>query len=228
MTMPNRAFACAGTSQGHMDDRAKRFTVPSIFGALTRTGVPWKIYGDTAPPLTKLDFDDTRSLGIPSPLRPAHRLPRRRRVRPPARLRLVRTELVLHGQQRAPQLRHRARGATPTRHLSGVRDGPGHHTADHHLRRARRLLRPRPPALERDTARLHSRPVRFRLHPIRPRVPTVLISPLIPAGTVFRSPGVPLGPHQHPPPPVTPPTLAAQQSHLDQVRQDLLAEPNNH
>ena len=32
-TLPNRAFACAGTSQGHMDDKTKTYTAPSIFGA---------------------------------------------------------------------------------------------------------------------------------------------------------------------------------------------------
>lgn len=59
MTMPNRAFVCAGTSQGHMDDVTKTFTCPSIFGQLTRHQVPWRIYGYTSSPLTKLDFPDT-------------------------------------------------------------------------------------------------------------------------------------------------------------------------
>ena len=58
MTMPNRAFVNAGTSQGHLDDVTKVFTVPSIFGAMTGAGVPWKIYGYDAPPLTRLDFPD--------------------------------------------------------------------------------------------------------------------------------------------------------------------------
>ena len=35
-TMPNRAFAIAATSQGHMDDVTKTYTCPSIFGALTK------------------------------------------------------------------------------------------------------------------------------------------------------------------------------------------------
>jgi phospholipase C len=61
MTMPNRAFACAGTSQGHLDDKTKTFTCGSIFGALTTAGVPWKIYGYSSAPLTKLDFPDTVS-----------------------------------------------------------------------------------------------------------------------------------------------------------------------
>jgi len=61
MTMPNRAFACAGTSQGHMDDVSKSFTVPSVFGLLTGHGIAWKIYGDTSSPLTKLNFPDTHT-----------------------------------------------------------------------------------------------------------------------------------------------------------------------
>jgi phospholipase C len=51
MTMPNRAFACAGTSQGHMDDHTKTFTVPSIFGRLSAASLPWKIYGYNRSPL---------------------------------------------------------------------------------------------------------------------------------------------------------------------------------
>ena len=34
-TLPNRAFACAATSQGHMDDKTKSYTCPSIFGLLS-------------------------------------------------------------------------------------------------------------------------------------------------------------------------------------------------
>jgi phospholipase C len=59
MTMPNRAFACAGTSQGHLDDHTKVFTVPSIFGSLGAHSVAWRIYGYDKPPLTRLDFPDT-------------------------------------------------------------------------------------------------------------------------------------------------------------------------
>jgi phospholipase C len=38
-TMPNRAFACAATSQGHMDDKTKSFTTQSIFGLMTAHGL---------------------------------------------------------------------------------------------------------------------------------------------------------------------------------------------
>jgi len=44
-----------------MDDKTKTYTSPSIFGSLTKAGVSWKIYGYNAPPLTKSDFPDTSS-----------------------------------------------------------------------------------------------------------------------------------------------------------------------
>ena len=58
-TMPNRAFVCAGTSQGHMDDATHSFTVPSIFGLLSRHDVSWAVHGYDTPPLTRGDFPDT-------------------------------------------------------------------------------------------------------------------------------------------------------------------------
>jgi phospholipase C len=60
-TIPNRAFVAAATSQGHMNDSTKSFTVPTIFGLLTKAAVAWKIYGYDNEPLTRLDFPDTTS-----------------------------------------------------------------------------------------------------------------------------------------------------------------------
>lgn len=57
-TLPNRAFACAATSQGHMDDKTHTFTSPSIFGSLDSHGLGWAIYGYDAQPLTKDTFTD--------------------------------------------------------------------------------------------------------------------------------------------------------------------------
>jgi phospholipase C len=57
-TLPNRAFALAGTSQGHMDDKTKTYTCSSVFGALTGAGVSWQVFGYDAQPLTKADFPD--------------------------------------------------------------------------------------------------------------------------------------------------------------------------
>ncbi len=61
MTMPNRAFAAAATSQGHLDDHTKIFTCPSIFGRLTDKQLDWAIYGYNRDPLTRLDFPDTKN-----------------------------------------------------------------------------------------------------------------------------------------------------------------------
>ncbi len=58
-TLPNRAFVCAGTSQGHMDDKATKYTCPSIFGLLSNNNVSWAIYGYIDPPLTRQNFPDT-------------------------------------------------------------------------------------------------------------------------------------------------------------------------
>jgi phospholipase C len=61
-TIPNRSFLLAGTSQGHLDNRGKTaYSCPSIFGALTHRQVSWKAYGYTALPYVQLDFPDTRS-----------------------------------------------------------------------------------------------------------------------------------------------------------------------
>jgi phospholipase C len=60
-TLPNRAFACAATSQGHMDDKTRTFTSPSIFGLLGQHGISWAIFGYDAPPLTRSNFPDISS-----------------------------------------------------------------------------------------------------------------------------------------------------------------------
>jgi phospholipase C len=60
-TFPNRAFACAATSQGHMNDGTASFTVPSIFGLMTAQSLSWKIYGYTEEPMTRKNFPDTLS-----------------------------------------------------------------------------------------------------------------------------------------------------------------------
>ncbi len=58
-TFPNRAFASAATSQGHMDDSTSKYTSQSIFGLLSAHGLNWSIYGYDNDPLTRLDFPDT-------------------------------------------------------------------------------------------------------------------------------------------------------------------------
>jgi phospholipase C len=60
-TIPNRAFAAAATSQGHLDNAVKNFTCPSIFGLLSQNNLDWAIYGYNQDPLTRLDFTDTKT-----------------------------------------------------------------------------------------------------------------------------------------------------------------------
>jgi phospholipase C len=60
-TIPNRAFASAATSQGHLDNKVKVFTCPSIFGSLSDANIDWAIYGYNRDPLTRLDFPDTQT-----------------------------------------------------------------------------------------------------------------------------------------------------------------------
>jgi phospholipase C len=59
MTMPNRAFAAAATSQGHLDDTPKVYTCPTVFGRLSDKGLDWAIYGYNRDPLTRTNFPDT-------------------------------------------------------------------------------------------------------------------------------------------------------------------------
>jgi len=59
-TIPNRAFAAAATSQGHLDNHVKVFTCPSIFGRLSQKNIDWAIYGYNRDPLTRLDYTDTQ------------------------------------------------------------------------------------------------------------------------------------------------------------------------
>jgi phospholipase C len=57
-TLPNRAFVCAATSQGHMDDKTHTFTSPTIFGQLDAAGQGWAVYGYDKEPLTKNTFTE--------------------------------------------------------------------------------------------------------------------------------------------------------------------------
>src|SRR6201998_1972843 len=58
--IPNRAFAAAATSQGHLDNQVKVFTCQSIFGLMSKKNVDWAIYGYNRDPLTRLDYTDTQ------------------------------------------------------------------------------------------------------------------------------------------------------------------------
>jgi phospholipase C len=55
-TVPNRAFVHAGTSQGHMDDKTTKYTCPTIYGLLSSHNLTWTIYGYDAPPMARMNF----------------------------------------------------------------------------------------------------------------------------------------------------------------------------
>src|SRR5215469_14546444 len=61
-TWPNRAFAHAGTSNGHVDNGSPpdplNWDVKTIYSVLESLGVPWKVYHDTVlvPSLTRTMF----------------------------------------------------------------------------------------------------------------------------------------------------------------------------
>jgi len=53
-TFPNRAFVAMATSQGFVQDKScKKFTAPSIYTLLGKHGKTWAIYGYDAPPLSR-------------------------------------------------------------------------------------------------------------------------------------------------------------------------------
>ncbi len=60
-TIPNRSFAAAATSQGHLDNHVKVFTCPSIFGRMSQKKIDWGIFGYNRDPMTRLDYTDTKT-----------------------------------------------------------------------------------------------------------------------------------------------------------------------
>lgn len=55
-TFPNRAFVNAATSQGHMNDNTKVFTVKTIYDSMSANNVSWMIYGYDSPALTRQNY----------------------------------------------------------------------------------------------------------------------------------------------------------------------------
>ena len=60
-TFPNRAFACTGTSLGHLKDDFKVLNTPSIFGRLSDAGLDWAAFGYNAYPYVRTDYPDTKA-----------------------------------------------------------------------------------------------------------------------------------------------------------------------
>jgi phospholipase C len=65
-TFPNRAFLCAATSQGHMDDTTSKYTSQSIFGLLSAHNLAWSIYGYNSPSDAFVSTAGRPSIEMPS------------------------------------------------------------------------------------------------------------------------------------------------------------------
>jgi phospholipase C len=60
-TFPNRAFVAMATSQGFVQDKScSIYTAPSIFTALSKKSATWSVYGYDAPPLTRGSVADIK------------------------------------------------------------------------------------------------------------------------------------------------------------------------
>jgi phospholipase C len=57
-TLPNRAFLNTGTSQGKLADKDKTYTAPTIFGLLGKHNHSWKIYGYDSAPLSRASYTE--------------------------------------------------------------------------------------------------------------------------------------------------------------------------
>jgi phospholipase C len=61
-TLPNRAFAGAATSLGFLSNKSAHFfPCPSIYGRLSDRKIDWAIFGYDHNPMTRLDFPDTKT-----------------------------------------------------------------------------------------------------------------------------------------------------------------------
>jgi phospholipase C len=189
MTMPNRAFVCAATSQGHLDDTTKKFTVPSIFGALTKASLAWKIYGYSSSPLTRLDFPDTTgapksNFGVFKDFQAdaaAGKLPAYTFLEP---------SWSSTGNSQHPNYDVALGEQLILDTYRALRDGPGWAqtllvvTYDEHGGCYDHVPPPSGAVPPDDSVGEFG----FDFTRFGPRVPTILISPLIEAGTVFRAP----------------------------------------
>ncbi|MBI0328603.1 alkaline phosphatase family protein [Burkholderia plantarii] len=188
-TVPNRAFAGAGTSQGRLDNHVKSFTCPSIYGRLSDGKLDWAIFGYNRPPLTRTDFPDTlhadaSHFGLFSDfkrLAAAGRLPAYTFLEP---------DFSASGNSQHPNY-DVAKGEQLIHDVyRALRDGPGWNdtllliTYDEHGGNYDHVAPPADAVAPDDSVGEFDN---FDFKRFGVRIPAVLISPLIAAGTVFRA-----------------------------------------
>jgi phospholipase C len=188
-TLPNRAFVNAGTSQGHMDDKTTTYTCPTIFDLLSQNNLTWSIFGYDAPPLTRLDFPDTTDaddshFGEFADFQTAAAkgtLPSYTFLEP---------SWDASGNSQHPNYNVALGERLIHDVYHALRHGPAwHHTLlivtyDEHGGCYDHVPPPSGAVAPDNSVGEYG----FDFTRFGPRVPTVLVSPLIPAGTVFRAP----------------------------------------
>ncbi len=182
--MPNRCYAVAGDSGGQIDALRppQPYNLKSFCRHLDDAKVCWRWYSHDYVPMLWLIDPEYGALRRDDPglLRPqgrlrAPQLPRTRRRRRPSRRLLDRPELhrpdLRPGrlERRPPTLRPARRPEAGARAVRRGRAEPGlgEDAARDHLRRTRRLLRPRPAARQ-------PRTTRRTLRQLGPRVPAIV------------------------------------------------------
>jgi phospholipase C len=188
-TLPNRAFVLSGTSQGHMDDKTKTFTAPSICSELSKVGVPWKVYGYDAAPLTQRTFPDLAAA-------PAANFGQFTDFQHDAAAGTLPGFAFLEpswsatGNSQHPNYDVALGERLIHDVYTALRNGPGWNntlfilTYDEHGGLYDHVPPPATATPPDNTAGEYG----FDFGRFGPRVPTVLVSPLIPAGTVYRVP----------------------------------------
>jgi phospholipase C len=188
-TLPNRAFVLSGTSQGHMDDKTHTFTAPSIFSSLTTHNHSWGVYGYTSQPLTRGTFTDitkapSTNFGLFKDFQTAAAngtLPAFSFLEP---------SWGSSGNSQHPNYDVALGEQFIHDVYYALRNGPGWNqtllilTYDEHGGCYDHV----PPPTNATPPDSTAGEFGFDFARFGPRVPTVLVSPLIPAGTVFRVP----------------------------------------
>jgi phospholipase C len=188
-TLPNRAFVCSGTSQGHMDDKTKSFTAPSIFGLLSAHQLGWSIYGYDTEPLTRTTFSDiTDAPETHFGQFPAFQAAAAAGTLPP--FTFLEPSWGSSGNSQHPNYNVALGEQLIHDVYYALRNGPGWNqtllivTYDEHGGCYDHVAPPTNAVPPDNSAGEYG----FDFKRFGVRVPTVLISPLIPPGTVFRVP----------------------------------------
>ncbi|HWT96261.1 MAG TPA: alkaline phosphatase family protein [Terriglobales bacterium] len=192
-TIPNRAFAAAATSQGHLDNHVKTFTCPSVFGRLSDKKIDWTIYGYNRAPLTRMDFPDTLRAD-PTHFGHFRDFQERAAKGTLAAYSFLEPSWSAAGNSQHPNYDVAAGEALILDTYRALRDGPKWNatlliiTYDEHGGNYDHVPPPSDAVAPGDGSLTESG-IDFDFTRFGVRVPAVLISPLIEAGTVYRGTG---------------------------------------